>query len=358
MSFVFGERIKISIFGQSHSEKTGVIIDGLPAGFEIDFGKLAAFTSRRAPGKNAFSTSRKEEDKAVFAAGLVNGKTCGAPLCAVIENTNTRGADYENLRCVPRPSHADFAAYMRTNGARDFYGGGEFSGRLTAPLCVAGGVLMQLYEKRGIYIGSHIASIKDIKDTPFDAINVTPRDFTAGKDFPVIDDDCGEKMKHAILEARQKGDSLGGVVECAICGLTPAVGDTFFDSVEGRISRAVFAVPAVKGIEFGSGFRGSELYGSENNDEFYASEDGSIKTYTNNHGGILGGICSGMPLVFRAAFKPTPSIAKPQRSVNLETGQNTVLEIKGRHDPCIAARGAVCTEAAAAIALADLILGR
>ena len=357
MSFSFGERIKISVFGQSHSEMMGVVIDGLPAGFKIDEEKLSAFMARRAPGRDGFSTPRREKDEVNFVSGTVDGRTCGAPLCAVIENTNTRSKDYENLKSIPRPSHADFAAYMKYGSARDVRGGGEFSGRLTAPLCVAGGILNQFYEEAGIFIGSHIASVGNTDDDRFDPVAVTQKDFPVHKTFPVLNDEKGSLMQREILNAREDGDSVGGVVECAICGLSPAVGDTFFDSLEGRISRVVFSVPAVKGIEFGSGFFGSRLRGSENNDGFYAA-DGTVKTYTNNHGGILGGISSGMPIIFRAAFKPTPSIFKTQKSVDLKTLQNTQLSIKGRHDPCIVRRGAVCIEAAAAVALADLILRR
>lgn len=355
MSFSFGNKIKISLFGQSHSEKMGVVIDGFPADFKVDEEKLAAFMARRAPGNDEFSTPRKEGDKVIFASGLVDGKTCGAPICAIIENTNTRGADYGNLHDIPRPGHADFAAWAKFGNSRDVSGGGQFSGRLTALFCIAGGLLMQLYEEKGIYIGAHIASVGDITDDAFDAAGVTKDDFVDSKDFPVINEERGALMKECIRRARADGDSVGGTVECAICGMTGGLGDTLFGGIEGRISSTVFAIPAVKGIEFGRGFESSLLRGSENNDAF-AIKDGKIVTKTNNHGGILGGISSGMPIVFRAAFKPTPSISKAQQSVSLSKMEETTLEIKGRHDPCIVKRATVCVEAAAAIAIADLVL--
>ena len=355
MSFSFGNKIKISIFGQSHSEMMGCVIDGLPSGIEIDEEKLSAFMARRAPGNDEFSTPRKEADKVRFVSGIVNGTTCGSPICAIIENTNTKGKDYDNLKDIPRPGHADFAAWAKFGDSRDVAGGGQFSGRLTATMCVAGGILMQLYEKKGIHIGAHIASVGNVSDDRFDSVNVTEKDFAGTKDFPVINDEKGEEMKELIRQARAEGDSIGGGVECAVCGLPAGLGDTLYGGIESRISSAVFAIPAVKGIEFGIGFEASTLRGSENNDAF-CLKDGKIVTKTNNHGGILGGISSGMPIIFRAAFKPTPSISKEQESVSLSKMENTTLSVKGRHDPCIVKRAVVCVEAAAAIALADILL--
>lgn len=356
MSFSFGDKIRITIFGQSHSEQMGVVIDGFPAGFEIDEKKLADFMARRAPGNDEFSTPRKEGDKVRFVSGLVNGKSCGAPICAVIENTNTLSKDYENLRDIPRPGHADFAAWAKFGTNRDVAGGGQFSGRLTAAMCIAGGICIQLLEKKGVYIGAHIASVGNIKDTPFDSVNVTKDDFVGHKDFPVVDDECGEVMKEEIRSAKKELDSIGGTVECAICGLPAGCGDTLFGGWESAISSAVFAIPAVKGIEFGAGFESARLCGSENNDEFTVAPDGAIRTVTNNHGGILGGISSGMPIIFRAAFKPTPSIGKEQGSVSLSQNENTTLTINGRHDPCIVKRAVVCVEAAAALVAANMML--
>ena len=355
MSFVTGEKFKISIFGQSHSEKMGVVIDNLPSGFKIDEDKLAEFMARRAPGRDAFSTTRKEGDKVNFVSGITDGKTNGAPLCAIIENANTRSGDYENLKDIPRPGHADFAAWSKFGNSRDVSGGGQFSGRLTAPLCIAGGIFKQLLEDKGIYIGAHIASVGKIKDDLFDSVNVSEKDFVGNKAFPVINDQKGEEMKKEILDAKNDADSIGGSVECAITGIGAGVGNTFFGGWESVISSKIFAIPAVKGIEFGRGFDASELRGSENNDAFII-KDGKIVTETNNHGGILGGISSGMPIIFRVAFKPTPSIGKEQRSVSLSKMENTTLVIHGRHDPCIVQRAAVCVEAAAAVAVADMLL--
>ncbi|MBE7032905.1 MAG: chorismate synthase [Ruminococcaceae bacterium] len=355
MSFVTGNKIRISLFGQSHSEAMGTVIDGLPSGFKIDEEKLAAFMARRAPGNDEFSTTRKEGDKVRFVSGITNGVTNGAPLCGIIENTNTRSKDYENLKDVPRPGHADFAAWSKFGDNRDVSGGGQFSGRLTATMCIAGGICKQLLEEKGIHIGAHIASIGTKKDDLFDAVNVNKEDFVGEKSFPVINDEKGEAMKEEIRKAKSEADSIGGTIECAIVGVPAGIGDTLFGGWESKISSAIFAIPAVKGIEFGRGFEASTLRGSENNDAF-RMKDGEVVTSTNNHGGILGGISSGMPIIFRAAFKPTPSIGKEQESVSLSRKENTTLIINGRHDPCIVKRAVVCVEAAAAIVAANMIL--
>lgn len=355
MSFSYGNKIKITSFGQSHSQMMGVVIEGLPSGFEIDEEKLAEFMARRAPGNDEFSTPRKEGDKVQFVSGLVDGKTCGAPLCGIIENANTRGKDYENLRDVPRPGHSDFAAWAKFGDSRDVAGGGQFSGRLTATLCIAGGICKQLLEEKGISVGAHISSIGNIEDDLFDKCNVKADDFPYKKDFPVLNDQKGELMKEEIRKAKKEFDSIGGTVECAILGVEPGMGDTLFGGWESALSSVVFAIPAVKGIEFGNGFNAATLRGSENNDPFEI-KDGKIVTSSNNHGGILGGISSGMPIIFRAAFKPTPSIGKAQQSVSLSKGENTVIEITGRHDPCIVKRAVVCVEAVAAIVTANMVL--
>lgn len=356
MSFTYGEKIKISVFGQSHSEKMGVIIQNLPAGFKIDEEQLSAFMARRAPGNDSFSTPRKEGDRVKIVSGLVDGKTCGAPLCAEIENTNTRSQDYNNLKDTPRPSHADYAAWAKWGDNRDVSGGGQFSGRLTAPMCIAGGILKQMLEERYIYIGAHISSIGKEQDDKFDACRVNEKDFVYDKEFPVINDEAGERMKNAILEAKKAGDSIGGCVECAICGMEAGIGNTYFGGLENRISSVAFAIPAVKAIEFGLGFEASRMLGSENNDAYEISSNGKIITSTNNAGGILGGISSGMPIIFKVGFKPTPSISIEQKTVSLSKMENTTLAIKGRHDPCIVKRAVPCVETAAAIAIADLIL--
>ena len=355
MSFATGDKIKISSFGQSHSEAMGVVMDGLPAGIKINEEKLSQFMARRAPGQDPFSTSRKEGDKVKFVSGITNGFTNGAPLCGIIENTNTRSKDYDNLKDIPRPGHADFAAWSKFGEYRDVAGGGQFSGRLTATLCIAGGILKQILEEKGIFIGAHISSVGTVEDDSFDPCNVTKADFVNDKFFPVLNDEKGEKMQEEILSAKKDADSIGGTIECAITGVPAGVGDTFFGGWESSISSVVFAVPAIKGIEFGRGFDSSRIRGSENNDAF-TMKNGEIVTETNNHGGILGGISSGMPIVFKVAIKPTPSIGKEQKSVSLSKNENTTLVIEGRHDPCIVKRAVPCIEAAAAIAVANKIL--
>lgn len=357
MSCNFGSKIKLTIFGQSHSQAIGCVLDGIPAGIKLDLERIEAFMARRAPGKNNISTARKEADKPTIVSGIVDGITCGAPICAIIENSDTRSGDYDKLRALPRPSHSDFAAYMKHNGFNDIRGGGNFSGRMTAPLCFAGAVCIQILESKGIHIGAHISSIADVDDERFDAVAVSEDilNTVKSKTFPVINNEKGSEMISAIDSARSEGDSVGGTVECAVIGMPVGIGDPIFDGIENRISSIVFGIPAVKGIEFGSGFDGSRLRGSENNDEF-VSVDGSVKTKTNNHGGILGGISSGMPIIFRCAFKPTPSIAGEQQTVNLSTLESESLVIGGRHDPCIVQRAVPCVEAAAAVAIADMIL--
>ncbi len=355
-SILTGKNIQVSVFGQSHSKAIGAVIDGLPAGFSVNAEKVNAFMARRAPGNAKFSTARKEPDAPVVLSGLVDGVTCGAPLGVMIENTNTRSGDYSNLRLTPRPAHSDYAAAVRYGGFNDIAGGGHFSGRLTAPLCYAGAICLQILQEKGIEVRAHIASIADIADTPFDKVSVQT-DALSEKAFPVLSDAQGEKMQAAIENARMDCDSLGGVIECAVTGLPAGIGDPMFDGVENRLAKNLFGIPAVKGLEFGSGFQGSTLRGSQNNDAFCVSKNGEIRTETNNHGGILGGITSGMPVVFRVAMKPTPSIAKPQKSVNLKTKTEETLEIVGRHDPCIVPRAVPVVEAVAAITILDMLLG-
>ena len=359
MGSTFDGNIKISIFGQSHSGGIGVVIDGLPSGERIDMDALRAFLGRRAPGQNAWSTPRREEDLPEFLGGLVNDTTCGAPLAAVIHNTNTRSGDYENLRDIPRPGHADYTAQIRYGGFQDVAGGGHFSGRLTAPLCVAGGICLQILQRRGIDIGAHLLRVGDAADRFFDSVNLDAATLyiPGSKPFPVLDDAAGERMKAEIQSAREALDSIGGEIECAAVGVPGGLGDPMFDGMENRIARIAFAIPAVKGIEFGAGFGVTYMRGSVNNDPFYM-DHGRVRTRTNSAGGILGGITSGMPLIFRVAIKPTPSIARPQQSVSLSQMKDAPLEIKGRHDPCIAPRAVPCVESALAIALTDAILER
>ena len=351
MSSTFiGRQLRLSIFGQSHSEAIGMTLDGLPAGLQVDMDKLQAFLNRRAPGQNDWSTPRKEEDRPEFLCGIKDGCTCGVPLTAIIRNNNTRPKDYSQLKITPRPGHADYTAEIKYRGYQDYSGGGHFSGRMTAPLCIAGGILKQALEQRGVTVDARIAAIAGIWDKSAFTASV------ADKPFPVVDDEIGERMREAITSARAEGDSVGGVIECVVRGLPVGIGEPMFDGIENQIARTVFAVPAVKGIEFGAGFAAADMRGSDNNDSFTV-RDGRIETLTNNAGGILGGITDGMPIVFRVAIKPTPSIAKTQQSVNLQTMQPEDLCITGRHDPCIVPRAVPVIEAAAAIAISDLILG-
>lgn len=353
MSSVYGESLRLSIFGQSHGAAIGMTLDGIPAGLPVDLNKLEAFLSRRAPGKNAYSTHRREADAPEILSGIVNGLTCGAPIAAIIRNTNTRSTDYDNLKDCPRPGHADYTAQIKYCGFQDASGGGHFSGRLTAPLCIAGGMCIQWLEAMGIRIGAHIAQISTIRDLDFNSCDPAIQDISP--DFPVLMPEQGEKMRQMIETARSTGDSLGGLIECAVTGLPAGLGDPMFGGMENRIAQIVYGIPAVKGVEFGNGFGCAVLMGSENNDQFTA-ENGKLHTLTNHCGGILGGITNGMPLIFRVAVKPTPSIAQPQRTVRLSTMENTALEIHGRHDPCIVPRAVPVVEAAAAIAIYDAYL--
>ena len=353
MSSTYGENLKLSIFGQSHGAAIGMTLDGIPAGLPVDLEELQAFLNRRAPGQNDYSTPRKEEDRPEFLSGVLNGFTCGAPIAAIIRNTNTRSGDYANLKDCPRPGHADYTAQIKYGGFQDPAGGGHFSGRLTAPLCVAGGLCKQWLETRGIRVGAHIAAIAGIPDTPFDPM--APQLDRVGTDFPVLDIDAGEQMRRAVAEARMAQDSVGGIVECAVTGLPAGLGEPMFGGVEGRIAQLVYGIPAVKGVEFGIGFQAANLRGSQNNDP-YRMENGRVITATNHCGGILGGITNGMPLLFRAAIKPTPSISQAQQSVSLSRGEEQALIVKGRHDPCIVPRAVPVVEAAAAIAVFDLLL--
>ena len=357
MPSIYGDRLKVSVFGQSHSQAIGVVIDGVPAGFKIDMAELSRFMARRAPGQGKHTTARKEADLPEFVSGIVDDTTCGAPVCALIRNTDMRSGDYANLRDVPRPSHADYAACLKFGSAHDIRGGGHFSGRLTAPLCIAGGIALQILKSRGIHISAHIASVGSIQDVRFDPVNVSAEDFDriSENGFPVLNKQSGDSMLAEIESARMDDDSIGGTIECAAIGMPPAIGDALFGGLEGKLSLALFGIPAVKGVEFGSGFSSAQMRGSQNNDPF-VMHDGAVKTLTNNAGGILGGISTGMPIIFRVAIKPTPSIGKPQHSVRLSRGEDTELVITGRHDPCIVPRAVPVVEAVTALALMDVLL--
>ena len=356
MSSTYGEKIKISVFGESHGNGIGVVIDGLSAGAEIDMDGVLAQMKRRAPGRDKTATPRKESDMPEVLSGMLGSTLTGAPLCAVIRNTNTKSGDYSNLLECPRPGHSDYTAFIKYGGANDIRGGGHFSGRITAPLAFAGSICRQLLEKRGIKIAAHIKSIGGVNDKAFEPTEISDKliDRLNSSSFALIDEDREEAMRAEVESARKSLDSIGGTIECAVTGLTPGIGEPMFDGVEGVIAKAVFGVPAVKGIEFGKGFELAKMRGSQSNDPFVYM-DGRVVTETNNCGGILGGITNGMPVIFTAAIKPTPSIAQKQRTVNLETGENTELEIRGRHDPCIVPRAVPVIEAVTAIALINLI---
>ena len=359
MSTTYGKNIKITVYGGSHDAEIGVRASGLPSGFHFDADELSAFMKRRAPGQNAFSTQRKEPDVPVFLDGVdKSGALTGSVLHAVIRNTNQRSQDYNNLSFVPRPSHADFAAKMKYGESVDLRGGSHFSGRLTAPLCIVGGICLQYLKSRGIKIGAHLYAVGGVYDTPFDLASVGEAELsvlTERSEFPVLDSDAGEAMKAVIETARLEGDSVGGIVECAAVGLPAGLGEHMFDGLENRISAAVFGIPAVKGIEFGNGFECANLRGSDNNDAF-VTDGRKITTRTNNCGGILGGMSTGMPLVFRSAMKPTPSIYKEQDSVDMVSMTPVKLSIKGRHDPCVIVRAVPVFEAVTAIAITDALL--
>lgn len=349
--------LSVSIFGESHGAGIGVVLDGLPAGEVIDFDRVLTFMARRAPKKDGISTRRNEKDFPEILSGYFNGKTTGTPLCAVIRNTDQHSADYSNLSSVARPGHADYTGAVRYLGANDLRGGGHFSGRLTAPLVFAGAVCGQILEQRGIYSGAHILSIGGIGDDRFDGVRLSRETLeqVKAKDFPLINSDREESMKNAIKEASAQLDSLGGRIECGIVGLKAGIGSPMFDGIENRIAQAVFGIPAVKGLEFGAGFAFTEMRGSQANDPF-TTDGNEIRTETNHNGGILGGISSGMPILFTAAIKPTPSIARPQKTVDYLKKENTVLEIKGRHDACIVPRAVPCIEAAANIAILSYLV--
>lgn len=349
--------LTLSIFGESHGKAIGAVIDGIPGGERLDLDKILSFMARRAPKKDGTSTARNEADFPNIVSGVVDNVTTGTPICAVIQNTDQHSKDYKSVSHLARPGHADYTGYVRYNKSCDLRGGGHFSGRLTAPLCFAGAVCEQILENRGITTGAHILSISDIKDEKFDPVNISDKKLLQikSKDFPLINSSKEEEMKAKILLMRNELNSVGGIIECAAVGVPAGIGSPMFDGLENRISQVVFGIPAIKGIEFGAGFDSAFMTGSENNDEFYIddnyTDNNMIKTVTNNHGGILGGISSGMPIIFRAAVKPTPSIARPQDTVDYVKMTEEVLQIKGRHDPCIVPRAVPCVEAALNIVL-------
>lgn len=358
MGSTWGNQLKISVFGESHGKGIGVVIDGFPAGFAYDMEFISREMARRAPGQSSLTTARREEDRPILLSGILEDTTTGAPICVMIPNTDTHSKDYEALKMVPRPSHSDYTGKLRYRGYNDLRGGGHFSGRLTAPLVFAGALCKDfLRRKHQIEIGSHIYSVGIAADRPFDLVNID-RELLSRlqlETLPLLDHDAEEKIRETVEQARKELDSVGGVIECAVVGLAAGIGSPMFQNVESRIAAMLYSVPAVKGVEFGLGFALTGMRGSEAND-CYAWEDGGVKTKTNHNGGISGGITTGMPLVVRAAIKPTPSIAREQETLNLQTGKEELLQIHGRHDPCIAMRAPVVIEAAVAVAVMDLYL--
>lgn len=352
-----GKTITLTVFGESHGASIGAVLDGLPAGEVIDWDGVRQEMARRAPGRNDMSTARVEKDAFVIQSGFFNGHTTGTPLCMVIQNGDHRSKDYDQLRHLMRPGHADYSGNIRYGGYNDYRGGGHFSGRLTAPIVFAGAVASQILARRGITVGSHILQIQHVVDRRFSPVGETAETLRSLKaeTLPVLNKGCAPMMAEAIRAAKEDLDSVGGIIECMAVGLPAGVGDPMFDSVESQLSQMMFSIPAVKAIEFGDGFAFAGMKGSEGNDSFYY--DGTaVKTRTNHNGGINGGITNGMPVVFRIAVKPTPSISKPQETIDLDTKKNCTLEIKGRHDPCIVQRAVPVVEAAAAWTLLDLLL--
>ncbi|MGF3141447.1 chorismate synthase [Facklamia sp. P13064] len=358
MSFSLGQNFRLTVYGQSHAKAIGVVIDGLPAGLDFPYAAIQTALERRRPGKKVWSTSRNETDLFEVKAGIVAGKTCGAPLCLEIRNQDMQSKDYAQHHYLPRPSHADYPAFIKYEGHHDIRGGGHFSGRMTAPIVMAGSIARYLLETSDIQIYSHIHSIAGIKDR---LVDFAQPDFKAlselvNKEFAVIDDLQGQAMKEAILAAKEDKDSVGGQIEVIVDGLPVGIGQPLYDSCEAKLAHAMFGIPATRGVEFGTGFAGANLRGSQHNDPYYLDNNLMVKTLTNHHGGIIGGLTTGMPLIMRVAIKPTSSIGQPQASVNLDKQVNQELTIEGRHDPCIVPRVVPVIEAMTAICLLDLMM--
>lgn len=357
MSGMWGNKLKISIFGESHGVGIGITIDGLPSGIEIDMESILKEMDRRAPGKSQLSTARKESDTPEILSGFFEGKTTGTPLCAVIRNADMHSKDYGKLKDLMRPGHSDYPGFIKYKGFNDYRGGGHFSGRITAPLVFAGAICKQILEDKGIYIGAHVKSIGKIEDQGFDEIKLN-KDILKDlhdKELPLLISDKEEEMRNIILQAKKEGDSVGGTIECTVLGIQAGIGNPFFDSVESTIAHLMFSVPAVKGIEFGKGFAMTELRGSECNDSYYYDGE-EVKTHTNNNGGITGGITNGMPILFKVGIKPTASISIKQQTIDISEKKDAELVVVGRHDPCIVQRALPVVEAVTAIGILDLIL--
>ncbi|RUA06528.1 MAG: chorismate synthase [Fusobacteria bacterium] len=358
MGSTWGKNIKLSLFGESHGVGIGITIDGLPSGIELDLDAIRIEMKRRATGKNKLTTARKEADEFEILSGYFNGYTTGAPLSIVIRNRDQKSRDYSKIKDIARPAHADYTGNQRYNGFNDYRGGGHFSGRLTAPIVFAGAIAKQILAKEGIFIGSHIKTIKDIEDRNFNEQDLNRDNFIelSKEQLPFLNEEIREKAKDLILEARSNHDSVGGIIECGIIGMKPGIGNPFFNSIESQLASLMYSIPAVKGVEFGTGFEITKLYGSEANDNIYIKDE-KVVTSTNHNGGILGGISNGMPINFKVAIKPTPSISKAQDTINMKTNEETKFEIVGRHDPCIVPRALVVVEAMTAIGILDFIRG-
>lgn len=353
----WGNKVKVTVFGASHAKEIGVDIEGLEKGFELNMDSVLCQMKRRAPGRSKYATPRKEPDLPIITQGALNNITTGETLKMIIKNTNQHSKDYSSLKVCPRPGHADYTAFLKYNGELDMSGGGPFSGRLMAPVVFAGEICRQILNKNyGIDIVSHVAEIGGVKDLSFADTVIDKELYNKLKvdSFPTISENQKTKMQEAIEEAMKEKDSVGGIVECAVLNMPKGVGGPVFDGIESVISSAMFSIPACKGVEFGIGFDACRLRGSQNNDEFEFS-NGEVVTKTNNCGGILGGISNGMPITFRVGFKPTPSISRVQNTVNLQTKENTTIEIVGRHDPCIVTRTAPIVEAMTAIAIINML---
>ncbi len=357
MSGIYGMNIKMAIYGESHGASIGLVIDGVPPGLQLDLEQIEKEMARRAPGKNQLSTQRKESDSFAIQSGFFEGYTTGTPLCVVIKNSDQHSKDYSILKDKMRPGHADYAGFVRYQGFNDYRGGGHFSGRLTAPLVFIGAVAKQALAQAGILVGAHILQIADIKEENFNPLGIEDKKIAelAGKDFAVMDDAIGEKMQAKILEAKADLNSVGGVIEAMVTNVPAGLGAPYFDSVESRLSHALFSVPAVKGVEFGDGFGISEMTGADANDQLHY-EEGKVVAETNHNGGITGGITNGMPVIFRVAIKPTPSISREQKTISLQEKCDTTLTIVGRHDPCIVQRAVPVIEAVTAWTMWDLLL--
>ncbi|MBO5168513.1 MAG: chorismate synthase [Phascolarctobacterium sp.] len=357
MSGIYGMNIKMAIYGESHGASIGLVIDGVPPGLQLDLAQIEKEMARRAPGKNQLSTQRKESDSFAIQSGFFEGYTTGTPLCVVIKNSDQHSKDYSILKDKMRPGHADYAGFVRYQGFNDYRGGGHFSGRLTAPLVFIGTVAKQALAQAGILVGAHILQIADIKEENFNPLGIEDKKIAelAGKDFAVMDDVIGEKMQAKILEAKAELNSVGGVIEAMVTNVPAGLGAPYFDSVESRLSHALFSVPAVKGVEFGDGFGISGMTGAEANDQLHY-EEGKVVAETNHNGGITGGITNGMPVIFRVAIKPTPSISREQKTISLQEKCDTTLTIVGRHDPCIVQRAVPVIEAVTAWTMWDLLL--